>query len=62
MSAITIDHHRTAYAHCQDCPEHWRTGPGTLVEAVLARAAEHAITTGHTVTERVADDIVVHPS
>lgn len=61
MSVITIDHHRSAHACCTNCPDQWRTSEDMRVEAVLSRAAEHAIMTGHTVTEHTVDDAVVHP-
>ena len=61
MSPITIDHHRTASAVCMECETAWATSGLVSVLAVLAAAAEHAIVTGHTVAEHVADDAVVHP-
>jgi hypothetical protein len=61
MTPVTIDHHRSATACCRDCPATWATGVWVTVAAVLAAGAEHAIVTGHTVAEHVADDAVVHP-
>jgi len=61
VSPITIDHHRSAHACCRDCRAVWVTDDVTTVMAVLAGAAEHALETGHTVAEHVADDAVVHP-
>ena len=61
MSPITIEHHRTATASCRDCGTSWAAGDHVSVLAVLAQAAEHALGTGHTVAEHVADDAVVHP-
>jgi D-tyrosyl-tRNA(Tyr) deacylase len=61
MSPITIEHHRSAQASCRDCPTAWAAGDHLSVLAVLAQAAEHALETGHTVAEHVADDAVVHP-
>jgi hypothetical protein len=45
-----------------ECEAAWHTSGRVSVLAVLAAAAEHAIGTGHTVAEHVADDAVVHPS
>jgi len=62
MSPITIDHHPSAHAECQLCPEHWETSERVLVSMVLSRGAEHTMLTGHPVAEHVSDDMVVHPS
>jgi hypothetical protein len=61
VSPITIDHHKSASACCMHCETGWATSGVVSVLAVLAAAAEHAIVTGHTVAEHVADDAVVHP-
>jgi hypothetical protein len=61
VSPITIEHHRSATASCRDCGTTWDATGWLTVPAVLAQAAEHAIETGHTVAEHVADDAVVHP-
>ena len=61
MSVITIDHHRSCTAACQNCAETQASGQWVTVTAVLVWAAEHAIVCGHTVTEHVTDDAVVHP-
>jgi len=61
VSPITITHHRTADACCMECETAWAAGGQITVLAVLSAAAEHAIETGHTVAEHVADDAVVHP-
>jgi hypothetical protein len=61
VSPITIDHHRSASACCCECESAWHTSGPVSVLAVLAAAAGHAIETGHTVAEHVADDAVVHP-
>ena len=44
-----------------ECETAWAAGGQITVLAVLSAAAEHAIETGHTVAEHVADDAVVHP-
>ena len=61
MTPITIDHHRTADAACCGCEAAWHGGGPVAIMAVLSAAAEHALETGHTVTEHIADDAVVHP-
>lgn len=62
MTPIVIDHHRTAYAHCTGCVTVWATDQATDVPALLSAAAEHAMVTGHTVAEHIADDATVHPT
>ena len=44
-----------------ECESAWAADGRVSVLAVLAAAAEHAIVTGHTVAEHVADDAVIHP-
>jgi len=61
VSPITIEHHRSASARCQGCDTSWHAGDALSVLAVLTEAAEHAMESGHTVDEHVADDAVVHP-
>ena len=61
VSPITIEHHRSASACCMECESAWAADGWVSVLAVLARAAEHAIETGHAVAEHVADDAVIHP-
>lgn len=61
MSPITIDHHRSADAACCGCEAAWHAGGAVSILAVLCAAAEHALETGHTVTEHVTDDAVICP-
>ena len=44
-----------------ECPAAWYGGGPVTVLAVLSAAAEHALESGHTVAEHIADDAVVHP-
>jgi hypothetical protein len=62
MSAIHIDGHTVAMVRCESGDFQADAHDSAEVQSVLADAAMHAMSTGHTVVEHVASDRTVRPA